>query len=157
MFTLLATLATAVSILTPYALCAPAQPGKPTHARPPHYGGSSKGHPISTTVDLGYSRYQGLDLEPVGVKQWLGIRFAAPPIGDLRWRAPQDAPLNNSEVLPATQFGATCIGYWIETLSSIVNEDCLYLDVFAPANVTTESKLPVRTLPICPIRAIIEF
>ncbi|KAK5126804.1 hypothetical protein LTR85_009738 [Meristemomyces frigidus] len=71
------------------------------------------------------------------------MRFAAPPIGDLRWRAPQEPSLNNSEVLPATQFGTTCLGYWDSYLSDIVNEDCLYLDVFAPANATTESKLPV--------------
>ncbi|KAK5129982.1 hypothetical protein LTR08_002575 [Meristemomyces frigidus] len=135
MLTLLVTLAVAVSIVT----CAPTRPGRPHHF---------KGQPISTTVDLGYSKYQGLDLEPAGVKQWLGIRFAAPPTGDLRWRAPQEPPLNNSEVLPATQFGATCIGYWIETLSDIVNEDCLYLDVFAPANVTTESNLPGNKVQI---------
>jgi len=77
------------------------------------------------------------------VNQWLGMRFAAPPIGDLRWRAPQPAPLNNSEILPATEFGATCLGYWDSVLSTTVNEDCLYLDIFAPVNATTDSKLPV--------------
>jgi acetylcholinesterase len=114
-------------------------PGYPGHS---NHGGYGQGQAISTTVDLGYSQYQGYTAE--GVNQWLGIRFAAPPTGDLRWRAPQPPPLNNSEVLPATNFGATCLGYWIFTeVTDAINEDCLYLDVFAPANLTTDSKLPV--------------
>ncbi|KAI0474185.1 alpha/beta-hydrolase [Xylariaceae sp. FL0804] len=114
-------------------LCAP-----PQERRQRSQGG---GEPISTTVDLGYSRYEGYEAE--GVHQWLGMRYAAPPTGDLRWRAPQEPPLNDSEVLPATAFAATCLGDWQSVLSDSVNEDCLYLDVFAPANATTESKLPV--------------
>jgi len=123
--------------------CAPTpanpHPHGPHGHRPGH--GQGRGQPISTIVDLGYSRYQGFEVD--GVNQWLGIRFAAPPTGDLRWRAPQDPPVNNSEVLPASGFGATCLGYWASELSDTVNEDCLYLDVFAPANATADSKLPV--------------
>ncbi|KAK5719254.1 hypothetical protein LTR15_007777 [Elasticomyces elasticus] len=125
---------------------APTPPGRPYHHNPrpyPHPSGHGygRGQPISTTVDLGYSKYEGYTAE--GVNQWLGMRFAAPPTGDLRWRAPQDPPLNNSAVLPATEFGSTCVGYWIYGLNDTINEDCLYLNVFAPENVTTESKLPV--------------
>ncbi|PQE21386.1 triacylglycerol lipase protein [Rutstroemia sp. NJR-2017a BBW] len=43
----------------------------------------------SLVVDLGYSKYQGTNLGN-GVSQWLGIRYAAPPLGDLRFRAPRD-------------------------------------------------------------------
>lgn len=43
----------------------------------------------SAVADLGYAKYQGVTLE-AGVNQYLGIRYAAPPLGDLRWRAPQD-------------------------------------------------------------------
>jgi hypothetical protein len=50
-----------------------------------------KGEPISSIVDLGYAKYQGTVLE-AGVTQFLGMRYAAPPLGDLRWRAPQDPP-----------------------------------------------------------------
>lgn len=39
-------------------------------------------------VDLGYARYQGAAL--TGVHQFLGMRYAEPPVGDLRWRAPRD-------------------------------------------------------------------
>lgn len=49
----------------------------------------------SLTVDLGYSKYQGLSVVD-GVNQWLGIRYAAPPLGHLRFRAPQDPVLNSS-------------------------------------------------------------
>lgn len=40
-------------------------------------------------VDLGYAKYRGESL-PNGVAQWLGIRYAAPPVGPLRFSAPQD-------------------------------------------------------------------
>lgn len=38
-------------------------------------------------VDLGYSQYEGISLSS-GVNQYLGMRFAAPPLGELRFRAP---------------------------------------------------------------------
>lgn len=50
------------------------------------------GKPIGRVVDLGYAKYQGTVLE-AGVNQYLGMRYAAPPTGDLRWRAPRDPPL----------------------------------------------------------------
>jgi hypothetical protein len=40
-------------------------------------------------VDLGYARYRGEALSN-GVAQWLGIRYAAPPLGALRFSSPQD-------------------------------------------------------------------
>ena len=40
-------------------------------------------------VSLGYATYQGVTLE-AGVDQYLGIKYAEAPIGDLRFRAPQD-------------------------------------------------------------------
>lgn len=43
----------------------------------------------SAVVDLGYAKYQGITNE-AGINQYLGLRYAAPPLGDLRWRAPQD-------------------------------------------------------------------
>jgi carboxylesterase type B len=43
----------------------------------------------SPIVDLGYTKYQGVPLAN-GITQWLGMRYAAPPVGNLRFRAPQD-------------------------------------------------------------------
>jgi len=51
-------------------------------------------------VDLGYSQYQGIGLSS-GVNQYLGMRYAAPPLGDLRFRAPAD-PLKTSGIQNAT-------------------------------------------------------
>lgn len=42
-------------------------------------------------VDLGYSSYEGSSF-PNGVSQFLGMRYAAAPVGDLRFEAPQDPP-----------------------------------------------------------------
>ncbi|KAI7285258.1 hypothetical protein KC345_g1846 [Hortaea werneckii] len=92
---------------------------------PHHEPSCGHGEDISTIVDLGYSKYEGHRLESAAVNQWLGMRFAAPPPGDMRWRAPQPAPVNDTEFLSATSFGATCLGYWESELSDSVNEDCL--------------------------------
>jgi len=63
-------------------------------------GNSSSKHPVvdlgnplgkNPVVDLGYSKYQG-NTGKDGVTQWLGIRYAAPPIGDLRFAPPKDPP-----------------------------------------------------------------
>jgi hypothetical protein len=51
-------------------------------------------------VDLGYSIYQGTTLGS-GINQYLGIRYAAPPLGDLRFRAPAE-PLSTSGIQTAT-------------------------------------------------------
>jgi hypothetical protein len=42
-------------------------------------------------VDLNYTQYEGSKL-PSGINQWLGMRYAAPPLGQLRFTAPQDPP-----------------------------------------------------------------
>lgn len=44
---------------------------------------------IQDTIDLGYSKYKGVSLTN-GITQWQGIRYAAPPIGNLRFAPPQD-------------------------------------------------------------------
>ena len=50
---------------------------------------------VDPLVDDGYTKYLGTEL-PNGISQWLGIRFAAAPVGDLRFRAPEDPPTNSS-------------------------------------------------------------
>ena len=42
-----------------------------------------------------------------GVNEFLGIPFAAPPVGELRWRPPQDVT-HWTTTLVATKFGKTC-------------------------------------------------
>ena len=78
---------------------------------------------------------------------WLGIPYASPPIGSLRWRAPQ-AVEPWQAVLEATNYGASCVQFWGrisgqegETGDLIGQEDCLYLNVWAPRQ--RAEKLPV--------------
>lgn len=44
---------------------------------------------LDTVVDLGYAKYRGQSPSN-GTVEWLGIRYAAPPVGNLRFAAPQD-------------------------------------------------------------------
>ena len=83
-----------------------------------------------------------------GVREYLGIPFAAPPTGNLRWRPPQPvAPWQG--VRAADRFSAACMqralnpntGSWNRGLIH-TSEDCLYLNVWTPASSAGE-KLPV--------------
>lgn len=51
----------------------------------------------SDIVNLTYAQYQGVSLHN-GVDQFIGMRYASPPLGELRWRAPQDPPSSDSVV-----------------------------------------------------------
>ena len=81
-----------------------------------------------------------------GVNEWLGIPYAAPPVGALRWQPPRPhAPWTTT--LQATAFGNECLvpspdrgGVAPATGSS---EDCLYVNVWAPAGVAAGHNLPV--------------
>ena len=83
------------------------------------------------------------------VSSFKGIPFAAPPTGDLRWRPPQpSAPWTG--VREATEFGADCMQGRFgpppapgAPATKAPSEDCLFLNIWRPANATTEAKLPV--------------
>jgi para-nitrobenzyl esterase len=86
-----------------------------------------------------------------GVTEFLGIPYAAPPIGSLRWRPPvAHAPWKN--VLQATKAGPICLQ--VTTLGPFAgpandNEDCLYLNVFTPAiGASWESNRSNGKLPV---------
>lgn len=73
-----------------------------------------------------------------------GIPYAAPPVGDLRWRPPQPAA-SWSGIRDASQFGDTCPQPNLKNenkgLGLPGNEDCLKLNVFTPQN-------PGKDLPV---------
>ncbi|KAL2851067.1 Alpha/Beta hydrolase protein [Aspergillus pseudoustus] len=96
--------------------------------------------PLRFIVDLDYSRYQGESVTN-GVVQYLGMRYAAPPVGHLRFRAPRDPPQTRM-VQSASAHGPICIGAG-QTITDAVDEDCLFINVFAPSNATRASNLPV--------------
>lgn len=78
------------------------------------------------------------------VYQFLGIPFAKPPVGNLRWKAPQN-PEMWSTTLTTTTFAPVCPQKKYDqagTTSSIIgNEDCLYLNIWTPQLVS--GNLPV--------------
>ncbi|RAL07457.1 putative triacylglycerol lipase [Aspergillus homomorphus CBS 101889] len=95
----------------------------------------------NVTVDLGYSQYRGQALAN-GIVQWLGIRYAAPPVGSLRFAAPQD-PERKEGIQTALQHGPLCIPTDQYPIPAGTSEDCLFLDVYAPNRGRNASKLPV--------------
>lgn len=71
-----------------------------------------------------------------------GIPYAAPPVGVNRWRPPQ--PVTPwKDVRDATKDCAECPQRAWPGSTSIQSEDCLFLNVWAPAKATKKSKLPV--------------
>ncbi|MGZ3365366.1 MAG: carboxylesterase family protein, partial [Caulobacteraceae bacterium] len=79
-----------------------------------------------------------------GLGEFKGIPFAAPPVGDLRWKAPQ--PVKPwSGVKQTVKFGAACMqggGGGGAGKGIPYDEDCLFLDVWTPAKAPSD-KLPV--------------
>ncbi len=81
-----------------------------------------------------------------GVLSWKGIPFAAPPVGALRWRAPQPAA-KWSGVRPATDYGHDCMQVPFPSdaapLGTAPAEDCLVMNIWKPAAAPAGKKLPV--------------
>jgi para-nitrobenzyl esterase len=94
-------------------------------------------------------RVEGGDVQGVvadGVESFKGIPFAAPPVGEWRWRPPQKA-LVWTGVRQAAEFGADCMQGRFgppppgAPPARVPSEDCLYLNVWRPAAAT--ARLPV--------------
>ena len=77
-----------------------------------------------------------------GVESWKGIPFAAPPVGPLRWKAPEPAE-SWSGVRKTTTYADQCVQPEGATVpeGAGMSEDCLYLSVHRPD--TTTKDLPV--------------
>lgn len=81
-----------------------------------------------------------------GVLSFKGIPFAAPPVGELRWRAPQP-PKKWKDVRQAKEYGHDCMQLPFPSdaapLGTEPAEDCLYVNVWRPEEVKQGEKLPV--------------
>jgi carboxylesterase type B len=85
----------------------------------------------------------------ISINTWYGIRYAQPPVGNLRWQAPQDIEANNNYseigVINAMVPGPPCVQgvpAWLHSEVPTGSEDCLLLDVKVPSNAIS-SNLPV--------------
>jgi len=104
-----------------------------------------------TNVSTQAGAIAGLTTEDLEVNVFLGIPFAAPPVGDLRWVEPQPVipwegvldctapPASAMQSAPEPFF---CWSKEFLIPASPIDEDCLYLNVWTPAE-TTQDKLPV--------------
>jgi para-nitrobenzyl esterase len=85
-------------------------------------------------VATGSGSIEGVDVG--GVSAFLGVPFAAPPIGNLRWRPPEpDVPW--ADVRSAKTFGPDCIQEPMQSppgagFINPTSEDCLYLNIWRP-------------------------
>jgi para-nitrobenzyl esterase len=104
--------------------------------------------PAVVRVDSG--QLQGVEAD--GVLSFMGVPFAAPPVGELRWRPPQPTP-KWTGVRQATEFGPSCMqgrggpppGAGARPgapAPQAPSEDCLYLNVWRPAD-SAARNLPV--------------
>lgn len=88
-------------------------------------------------VDLGYSIYQGAPNGTSGINYWKGIRYAAPPLGEYRWQAPQAPDVDRQRVLSAKEYGPVCPQSGTggsPPPATYGSEDCLVLNIWAPDN-----------------------
>jgi para-nitrobenzyl esterase len=104
----------------------------------------SQADPLKVKTEQG--KVQGKTINNGKVNAFLGLPYATPPVGDLRWKAPEE-PAKWKGTRDSTKYGAHCAqGRVFEDMIFQDNggsEDCLFLNVYAPADATDKSKLPV--------------
>jgi para-nitrobenzyl esterase len=99
---------------------------------------------IDSVVQTKSGKVKGAVNDNGTVVSFKGIPYAAPPVGDLRWREPQPPPVWDG-IRDATGFCASCIqnrvyshlpnGPWTEEfmVQDSISEDCLFLNIWTPA------------------------
>jgi carboxylesterase type B len=106
-------------------------------ARPP---AASPRFPLVVSTDRGAVR--GVIGADGLVASFLGIAYAAPPVGPLRWRPPQPVAAWTG-VHPADHYGSTCAQPSSGDGPRSFSEDCLYINVQRPALGSPRQRLPV--------------
>ena len=119
------------------------------------------------TVDLGYSQYRPTAVNFTGqYYNYSNIRYAAAPVGPLRWRAPQEPPRDRRNVNDGS-FGHICFQappLWFTSaeralgnLSEVIatgisslsqSEDCLFLDVIVPMKLFNQRGSEGKLAPV---------
>ncbi len=106
--------------------------------------GSPSVDPATKRV-IAHGEIVGAAAEDGAVHAWRGLPFAAPPVGDLRWRAPRP-PEAWTGTREALESGAHCPQLGGDPVMG--EEDCLYLDVFAPAMTQEEIPTGADRIPV---------
>ena len=118
------------------------------------YGQAEQAPDDATARSTRYGKVVGF-LDDNGTHTWMGIPYAAPPLAELRWKAPRP-PARWDGSLPALQAASFCKQYGSQMESRpprewgkpIGSEDCLYLNLFAPAFRPGEVPRGDRRLPV---------
>ena len=118
----------------------PQKTGVKESAAPAAEAKVSEALPLATTVEVTGGTIEGVEQD--GILTYKGIPFAAPPVGDLRWKAP--APVEPwTGVKKTDAFCSACMqAPRAMGNTAPVSEDCLYLNVWTPAKKADE-KIPV--------------
>jgi para-nitrobenzyl esterase len=115
-----------------------------THAQKP-YIERMVTKPMKSPVATANGKVLGALDETTGVHVFKGIPYAAPPVGDLRWKAPQPVEAWDG-IRQAVQFGPRAMQLPVfgdmNFRSNGMSEDCLYLNVWTP-DASAAAKLPV--------------
>ncbi|VDB95966.1 unnamed protein product [Peniophora sp. CBMAI 1063] len=104
----------------------------------PHVFASPLAAPV---VDLDIGPFRGSISN--GTDVFLGIPYAQPPVGRLRFVAPQAITTKTSTIRDATQYGDACPQPPSDGLGAPVGEDCLFLNVWRPEGAHEGDDLPV--------------
>ncbi|KXJ87882.1 carboxylesterase family protein-like protein [Microdochium bolleyi] len=94
------------------------------------------------TVQVKNGTYRGVHSPQYNQDYFLGIPYAQPPVGDLRFRHAHSLNETWDGVRDATEYSKVCVGYGSDQWPYEVSEDCLTLNVIRPAGCGSE-KLPV--------------
>ncbi|KAG1740350.1 Alpha/Beta hydrolase protein [Suillus lakei] len=106
-------------------------------------------------INLGYAQYQGSVDTATNTTSFLGIRYAAPPLGNLRWAAPQPPPTMSGvqqaitqphECYQAPLGNASTNPFSLSKRDVSQSEDCLFLSVYTPGSVVVPT--PSGGLPV---------
>jgi len=97
--------------------------------------------PVRDPLAVDGGRIRGVDTDVPGVRAYKGIPFAAPPVGDRRWKPPQPV-LPWEGVRECSQFGPACPqpDAGVVRTAGKQDEDCLYLNVWTAARSTGERR-----------------
>jgi para-nitrobenzyl esterase len=130
------TLAVAACLASLLAGCAGGTSSAGHHT---HHDAVGQGAPAPLVVAIADGRIRGKQTGQMN--EYLGIPYAAPPVGRLRWRPPQP-PARWSGIRPATSFGPHCPQVASPFGRASTSENCLFLNVYRPAR-SRGSGLPV--------------